>query len=186
MALNPMLRRPRGGHWRGGVALALALALGGTAAAAVSSELRLQGLTFVSSAGDHNELVLRAERSVLPPSGERVELEGVHARLGSLAPGGASGGGLELRCARGVFDLESRNFSASGAVRGAISDGRRFETERLRYHASEGRVTGDARVFVVEPGGRFEGSSFEYLLREDDFQLRDARLLPHEPLQVGR
>ena len=138
--------------------------------------LVLDGMTYTVSDGQRNELVVDATRARLRPDEDRAFLEEVHVRMGSKAPGGIPGGGLEMRCASGVFDLATRDFVATGNVRGVTADGRRFRTERLRYRASDGLVRSDRPVVLHEQGTVLEGSGFEYYVRADRFHLRDARI----------
>lgn len=145
------------------------------------SELVLTGMTWLSSENGVNELVVSAARAQMQSGAELARLSGVHARMGSLAPGGAAGGGMSLRCAAGRFDLQSRDFEASGAVRGATADGRRFRTERLSYRAAEGRAFGEGRVELRDATGAYEGDGFEFWVRENRFVLRNARVRQAAP-----
>ena len=165
----------------------LTVALVAPPARASADALTLRGLHFVASEGSHNTLVLRADVAHINPARARAKLQAVHARLGANAPGAQPSsrapavGGLEFHCAHGEFDFETRNISATGAVRGATHDGRRFETERLRYDAARARIAGDAPIVVYESAGVFEGTGFEYFIAEDKFLLRDARLRGRAP-----
>jgi LPS export ABC transporter protein LptC len=157
------------------------LALVGPSAAVADDEsktpvnLILSGMTYVASEGATNELVLDADRARLPSPGDQAHLEGVRARFGSKAPGGAStdaSGGLDLVCDVGVFDLESRDFIAEGNVRGTTADGRRFRTDGLRYNHEEGRVSTERPVVIRDEAGTYRGGGFDYYVREDRFRLR--------------
>jgi len=145
------------------------------------SELVLTGMTWISSEDGVNELVVSAARAQMQSGAELARLWEVNARMGSLAPGGAAGGGMALRCESGRFDLRSRDFEASGAVRGATADGRRFRTERLSYRAAEGRAFGETRVFLRDDSGAYEGDGFEFWVRENRFVLRNARVRQAPP-----
>jgi len=145
------------------------------------SELVLTGMTWLSSEDGVNQLVVSAARAQMQSGTELARLSAVHARMGSLAPGGAAGGGMSLRCEAGRFNLQSRDFEASGAVRGATADGRRFRTERLSYRAAEGRAFGEARVSLRDSTGAYEGDGFEYWVRENRFVLRNARVRQAPP-----
>ncbi len=140
------------------------------------ASLVLEGMTYTVSEGEMNELVVDAQKATLRPELDEAFLEGVHVRMGSRAPGGIPGGGLEMRCREGVFDLETRDFVATGDVRGVTADGRRFRTEKLRYRASDGLVRSDQPVVLREKDTVLEGTGFEYYVRADRFRLRDARI----------
>jgi LPS export ABC transporter protein LptC len=135
------------------------------------ADLSVVGMTYVSSNGARNEVVVEAERARIG-RGERVaHLENVHARVGSFAAAGAPEGGLELRCERGSFDLDSGDLTAEGKVRGATADGRRFETEHLLYRRDTGRVTTQSPVVIRDGFGTLRGAGFEYWVRENRFRL---------------
>lgn len=166
--------------------IALTVLLAGAPVAAqdppglLPSELVLTGMTWLSSENGVNELVVSAARAQMQSGTELARLSGVHARMGSLA-GGVAEGGMSLRCAAGRFDLQSRDFEASGAVRGATADGRRFRTERLSYRAAEGRAFGEGRVALRDSTGAYEGDGFEFWVRENRFVLRNARVRQAAP-----
>lgn len=166
--------------------IALTVLLAGAPGAAqdppglLPSELVLTGMTWLSSENGVNELVVSAARAQMQSGTELARLSGVHARMGSLA-GGAAEGGMSLRCAAGSFDLQSRDFEASGAVRGATADGRRFRTESLSYRAAEGRAFGEGRVSLRDSTGAYEGDGFEFWVRENRFVLRNARVRQAAP-----
>jgi len=146
-------------------------------------DLVLTGMTYVASEGSTNELVLDADRANLPSPGDQAHLEGVRARFGSKAPGGAASdasGGLDLVCDVGVFDLESRDFIAEGNVRGTTADGRRFRTDGLRYSHEEGRVSTDRPVVIRDDAGTYSGGGFDYYVREDRFRLRGGARVVQE------
>ena len=140
------------------------------------STLVLEGMTYVVSDGTKNEMVVAAETARVVPDRDEAHLDDVHARLGSRAPGGVPGGGMEMRCDGGVFHLGTRDFVATGNVRGLTSDGRRFRTEVLHYRASDGFVWSDEAVILRDKGALLEGTGFEYYVREDRFRLRKARI----------
>lgn len=168
-----------------GPAQAPAAAPPGTASGATPGAgtlgLLITGMQYIASSEGHNEWVVSAASARLLPDGERAELEQVHARIGAAAPGGAAGGGLTLRCDTGFFDLSARDFRAEGNVRGETLDGRRIDTERLAYDASRQRVFGDAPVVIEDDSGQLQGTGFEYFVREDRFQLREARVSRERP-----
>jgi LPS export ABC transporter protein LptC len=133
-------------------------------------------MTYVVSDGSRNEIVVEAATAEVKPAEDEAQLHEVRARMGSKAPQGVPGGGMEMRCDRGIFDLETRDFVATGNVRGVTSDGRRFRTERLRYRARDGLVWSESAVVLRDSGAVLEGTGFEYRVRQDRFKLRDARI----------
>lgn len=135
------------------------------------AELSVVGMTYVSSNGARNEVIVEAERARIG-RGERVaHLDNVHARVGSFAAAGSPEGGLELRCDRGSFDLDAGDLTAEGKVRGTTADGRRFETEHLVYRRDTGRVTTQSPVVIRDGFGTLRGAGFEYWVRENRFRL---------------
>ncbi len=159
------------------IAFALCVALAAAASAEDDTEtLVLQGMTYVVSNGSRNELVVEAATAVVKPAEDEARLQEVHARMGSKAPGGVLGGGMEMRCDQGTFDLKTRDFVATGNVRGVTADGRRFKTDELHYRASDGVVWSDSAVVLRDRGALLEGTGFVYRVRQDRFELRDARI----------
>ncbi len=156
--------------------LALPLALAPSAACAAdgvpASDLEVEGMTFVASAGSHSDAIVEAELASLGRSDRVARLAQVHARVGKAAGASAVGeGGLELRCERGSFDLASGDLTAEGDVRGSTADGRRFETQRLVYRRATGRVSTRSPVVIHDAFGIIRGAGFEYWVRENRFRL---------------
>ena len=56
-------------------------------------------------------------------------------------------------------------------MRGKTPDGRRFETERLRYDHAAGLVTTDAPVVIRDGGSALRGGGFRYQVREGRLKL---------------
>jgi LPS export ABC transporter protein LptC len=139
----------------------------------VPAELTVEGMTYVASNAARNDVIVEAGRAQLERGEEVAELETVHARVGSFASGQRSGeaGGMELRCARGTFDLARGDLTAEGDVRGTTADGRSFQTERLVYKRDTGRVTTRAPVVIRDAFGTLRGAGFEYWVRENRFRL---------------
>jgi LPS export ABC transporter protein LptC len=166
--------------------LGLALATGGGARAEAPEPadpvaLSVQGMTYVASDGARNEVVVEAERAQIGRGEQVAQLAGVHALVGSFAAPGSEGGGLELRCERGSFDLERGDLSAEGGVRGKTADGREFQTERLVYRRDEDRVTTHAPVVIRDQFGTLRGAGFEYWVRENRFRLIGGASVVQEP-----
>jgi lipopolysaccharide export system protein LptC len=130
--------------------------------------LVLRGMTFVSSEGTVNQVVVAAETAVLYPDTNQVELEGgVDAKLRS-ADGSDS---LDLTCDRGEYDLNTNNFLAEGNVVGTVADGRVFMTEWLRYEADGGMASSDAPVEIIDGGQILRGGGLRYSVREERLRL---------------
>jgi LPS export ABC transporter protein LptC len=159
------------------LAFGLPLAAAGPAAAAegpgaLEADLTVEGMTFVSSAGSQNDAIVEAERASVGRADRKAHLAGVHARVGKAA-GAQAGteGGLELRCARASFDLDTGDLTAEGDVTGVTADGRRFETQRVTYQRESGRVSTHAPVVIRDAFGTIRGAGFEYWVRENRFRL---------------
>ncbi len=151
--------------------LAAALALGVSAPALADDEgalLVLSGMTYVASNGDINEVVLDADRGRIIPEQDVAHLEVVRARLSGS---GGNGGGLDLTCDRGTFDLETGDFIAEGNVLGTTGDGRRFRTTRLRYRHRKGLVSTKVPVLIRDDAGTYRGGGFDYYVHENRFRL---------------
>jgi LPS export ABC transporter protein LptC len=161
------------------IALAFALPLAASAAApateglaALEADLTVDGMTFVSSTGSQNDAIVEAVRATVGRADRTADLTDVHARIGKAA-GARTGaeGGLELRCQRASFDLDTGDLTAEGDVSGVTADGRRFETERVRYERDVGRVSTHAPVVIRDAFGTIRGAGFEYWVRENRFRL---------------
>ena len=157
------------------LALPLTLAQGAASAEdseALAAELSVEGMVFVASVGSRNDAIVEADRASLGRTERVARLTEVHARVGKAAGPSALGeGSLELRCERGSFDLASGDLTAEGNVRGTTADGRRFETQRLVYRRSTGRVTTRSPVVIRDALGTIRGAGFEYWVRENRFRL---------------
>ncbi len=133
--------------------------------------LDLGGMTYVSSHGQFNEVVLDAEKAKIEPEADLAHLEVVHAVLAAVVAGAKGQGGLDMTCERGTVDLDSGDFIAEGDVRGTTGDGRRFRTEKLRYDHDKGVVTTQSPVSIRDQAGTYRGGGFRYWIRENRFQL---------------
>jgi LPS export ABC transporter protein LptC len=158
-------------------AFALPLCAAGAAAAAegpeaLEADLTVEGMTFVSSAGSHNDAIVEAARATVGRSDRKAHLGDVHARVGKAA-GARTGteGGLELRCERASFDLDTGDLIAEGNVSGVTADGRSFETQRLVYQRDSGRVSTHEPVVIRDGFGTIRGAGFEYWVRQNRFRL---------------
>jgi LPS export ABC transporter protein LptC len=157
------------------IAIAFVLPLGAAAASApgtVEADLTVEGMTFVSSTGSQNDAIVAAARANVGRADRQAVLSEVHARIGKAA-GAVAGteGGLELRCQRASFDLDTGDLTAEGDVTGVTADGRRFETQRVTYDRDAGRVSTRAPVVIRDAFGTIRGAGFEYWVRENRFRL---------------
>lgn len=158
-------------------ALAGAALLVAAAAGAQDEErivLELGGMTYVSSAGAANEMVIAADHATIHPDEEVAELREMHAVVAASDEAdtkGEASGGLDMRCERGTFQLATGDFLAEGDVRGVTGDGRRFRTSRLRYHHDQGLVVADVPVEIRDEAGTYRGGGFRYWVHENRFRL---------------
>jgi LPS export ABC transporter protein LptC len=134
---------------------------------AASPVLELGGMTFVSSQGADNEVVLGAERARIETRDRIAHLENVQAKVAS----DRETPGLDMECDRGQFHLESGDFDAEGNVRGTTGDGRRFRTTRLHYSHAQALITTNLPVVIEDETGTYRGGGFRYHVRENRFQL---------------
>lgn len=145
-----------------------ALAVGGAGHAAdLPQTLDLEALTYVDSRDSRRGVLLEAREARVLPQREQVLMRGVGMRLATEDAKGE----LSVSCDHGELDLESGSFVGVGSVRGKTPDGRRFETERLRYDHEAGTVTTDAPVVIRDATGTLRGGGFRYQVREGHLKL---------------
>jgi LPS export ABC transporter protein LptC len=154
------------------LAMLIALAAPAPAARAVEGQdlpqtLDLQSLTYVDSDRTRSGVVLEAQQARVLPRTEQVLMQTVALRLATAD----ARGHLEVTCQHGELDLQSGSFVGIGAVRGRTPDGRRFETERMRYDHDAGLVTTDAPVVIRDASGTLRGGGFRYQVREGRLKL---------------
>jgi LPS export ABC transporter protein LptC len=136
-----------------------------------SPALELGEMTFVVSQGAENEVVLVAEHARVDTDENLAHLKTVHVVLAS----DRETPGLDMRCERGVVDMETSDFDAEGNVRGITGDGKHFRTERLRYKHGPGLVSTQSPVDIRDDAGTYKGvGGFRYYVRENRFQLNRA------------
>jgi LPS export ABC transporter protein LptC len=159
-----------------GLAIAAGLGLGAAAGAAderalddskLPETLDLSKLTYVDSQRGKSGLVLEAADARVLPRREQVLMQTVGMRLATADAKGE----LAVSCEHGELDLKSGSFVGIGKVRGKTPDGRRFETERLRYDHAAGLVTTDAPVVIRDGGSALRGGGFRYHVREGRLKL---------------
>jgi LPS export ABC transporter protein LptC len=129
--------------------------------------LDLTELTYVDSEASRSGVVLEAADARVLPQREQVLMRSVGLRLATADAKGE----LRMSCDHGELDLQSGSFVGVGTVRGRTPDGRRFETERLRYDHEAGLVTTDAPVLIRDGGGTLRGGGFRYQVREGRLKL---------------
>lgn len=151
---------------------------GGTSEVRADPPLVLHGMTFVSSEGATNQVVVEAETAVLFPDTNQVELTGgVEAQL----RGTSGDDSLDLTCDRGEYDLNTNNFLAEGNVEGRVADGRTFKTAWLRYRADDGLASTDAPVEISDGGQIFRGGGLRYQVREERLRLLSGTRVQEQP-----
>lgn len=152
------------------VLLAVALTVGPSLAAWAGSDpppLRIDGMTFVGSRGELNEVVLRSRTAMFRPDDRVAELEGVSADVSS----GDGDRSFSMTCQRAEFNLDTQNFMAEGDVEGSTGDGRRYFAPWVRYEHEAGVLYTDAPVRMTDETGSFRGDGFRYHVKERRFQL---------------
>jgi len=163
-----ILQRPRATAL---IALFLAagvLSLPGTAgAAAETTSLEVDGMTFVGSRGGVRELVLRSATAYLRPEQNRAELNDVSA----VVTDEEEGRSFSMNCARVELDIETNDFLAEGEVRGETADGQSYAAPWVRYEHDAGLLYTDAPVEMTDARGSFRGDGFRYHVRERRFEL---------------
>jgi hypothetical protein len=158
----------------------LALAFGTLSAVSLKAEspfLEVNAMTFVSSRGDSNELVLRASHARFDTKDERVYLDDVHARVESTSEAGS----FEIRCAEGELDLASSDFDARGDVRGKTEGGREFSAAWVKYDHEAGLLFTNAPVLISEDAIRYRGGGFQYYVRDRRFRLLGGASVVQSP-----
>lgn len=150
--------------WLGAAASVLVLA--GHVDAA-SPLLDVDGMTFVSSRGNLNELVLQATHARFDTRDERVYLDEVRAKV---APS-LKAGSFEIECLEGELDLETSDFEARGDVRGWTEGGREFVTDWVKYDHEAGLLFTNSPVLISEDAIQYRGGGFQYFVRDRRFRL---------------
>lgn len=136
-------------------------------AAQLDTELVLRGMTFVGERGEHGDFVVRASEARFRPDSNLVELDDV--RL--VATDADERRNFEVRCDSGELDIESNDFTAMGDVRGTTGDGRRYETEWVRYNHKEDLLYSDVPVLMEDETGTFRADGFRYYADQRRFRL---------------
>jgi len=132
------------------------------------SALRLGGMTFVTSHGQLNDVVLKAERVFLPPRSDVAQLEVVEVVMRNPDARRES---FQMTCDRGDLVLASSDFRAEGNVEGVTGDGRRFYTTWVEYDSKKGIVSTQAKVRIVDGVHTMLGRGFRYNIQDGRFVL---------------
>lgn len=99
---------------------------------------------------------LLADTAFFFDDGTRFELRGVTVRFYTAQ--GARSGVLTSR--EGSYDSRTSEMEARGNVVVVGEDGRRLETEQLRFHQTRDEISSDTSFVVREAGRRMEGIGF--------------------------
>ena len=116
------------------------------AAAAESPLLNVEGMIFVATRDDVNELVLHAARARFHTEQERVYLQDVRA----VVEPSARKGSFEIRCDEGELDIATNDFEAVGNVRGRTEGDREFSAAWVKYDHEAGLLFTNAPVLITE------------------------------------
>ena len=133
----------------------------------LEAELRVTGMTFVSSREDVKEFVVRARRALFMPDTSIAKLENVRV----TATDEQNRNSFEVSCARGEFDVETNDFLAEGDVRGTTGDGRSYTASWVRYDHEQKLLYTDAPVTMQDDTGTFRGDGFRYHVKQRRFRL---------------
>ena len=106
----------------------------------------LEQVVFEGYTGALRDVVVRADRARIDPQSRMAELEQVAVEIT-----GGPGPPLEIRSARGQFDLDRDDFVLLEGVTGTLTDGSRFETPVLRYLQASGQLTSESSVSLKRP-----------------------------------
>jgi LPS export ABC transporter protein LptC len=132
-----------------------------------TSQLRVEGMTFVGSRGTANELVLRAQHADFHPETNLAVLSDVHATALDVRDKRT----FDVFCERGELDVETNDFLAEGNVHGSTGEGQRYRTAWVRYDHDRGVLYTDAPVSMEDDSGSFRGDGFRYDTRKRSFRL---------------
>lgn len=142
-----------------------------------ASALRLGGMTFVTSHGRQNDVVLKAERVFLPPLSNVAQLEVVEVVMRNPDARRES---FQMTCDRGDLVLASSDFRAEGNVEGVTGDGRRFYTTWVEYDSRKGIVSTRAKVRILDGVHTLLGRGFRYNVQDGRFVLTGGATLLQE------
>lgn len=148
-----------------GLAVACVLVFAASAAPPV---LDIEGMTYVSSYGSQNELVVRSRFAAFETDREIARLREVSASVKSSE----QRPGFDMVCDRAELDLTTNDFFAEGNVEGKTEGGRKFSADWVRYDHEQSMLFTDAPVVITEESGTaFRGGGFRYYVDEQRFRL---------------
>lgn len=147
------------------------------AAAAESPLLNVEGMIFVATRDDVNELVLHAARARFHTEQERVYLQDVRA----VVEPSAQKGSFEIRCDEGELDIATNDFEAVGNVRGRTEGDREFSAAWVKYDHEAGLLFTNAPVLITEGSITYRGGGFQYYVRERRFRLLGGASVVQQP-----
>lgn len=136
-------------------------------ARAESPLLDVEGMTFVASRDNENEMVLHADHARFHTDEERVFLQDVHM---VVEPSDYSGS-FEIFCDEGQLDMATNDFEARGNVRGTTDGGRAFSAPWVQYDHEQGLLFTNAPVLINEDAITYRGGGFQYYVRSKRFRL---------------
>ncbi len=159
-------------------ALGVAIAVGWVlAAAAAPPVLDIEGMTYVSSHGSKNELVVRSRFAAFETKAEIARLRAGHATVRSKT----NRPGFDIVCDRAELDLTTNDFFAEGNVEGNTEGGRKFSAAWVRYDHEQAMLFTDAPVLITEDGTTFRGGGFRYYVEERRFRLLGGATVVQQP-----
>jgi LPS export ABC transporter protein LptC len=139
--------------------------------------LNVDGMTFISSKQNDNEVVLHASHARLKTKKALVFLEEVHM---VVEPSDYSGS-FEIYCDEGQLDMETNDFEATGNVRGTTDGGRTFTAPWVHYDHEQGLLFTNAAVLINEDAITYRGGGFQYYVRSKRFRLLGGASVVQEP-----
>jgi LPS export ABC transporter protein LptC len=129
--------------------------------------LDVRGMTFVTTQNDDDTLILRAVRAKINTDEQVAFLEQVDAEV----PATQTQSSFQMRCDKGEVDLATNDFIATGNVRGSSHGGGDFSTDWVRYDHSDGVLSTEAPVVIVDDGITYRGVGFRYDIEDRRFRL---------------
>jgi hypothetical protein len=115
------------------------------------------GVRHVLTTAGVRRAELQADTAAFDETGTRVELRRV--RLTYFTAAGDTVATTAAPAAE--YDLRARRVTARGGASVVTRDGRQLTTQRLTYHAADGRITGDSAYTLVSGGPRRAGVGFD-------------------------
>ena len=129
--------------------------------------LKVQGMTFVSTRDNDDTVILHADRARIDTDKEMAYLDEVDAKI----PNSDGGTDFRMKCDVGEINLATNDFLATGNIRGASGTGGDFTTDWVRYDHSDGVLSTEASVIIVDDGITYRGKGFHYDIEKRRFRL---------------